>query len=780
MPPSNSLHSWDKTTIRAKLIFLLLFIGMTPIAVMGTAAYWRAKTTLEDAATNQLTILRETKKAQVEDYFTRIEQQIITLSKDLMTLEAMMAFSQGYHQLENLPPPEYRQNKEEWDQALAGHYKNLVEKTPGVSLDSYLQWMPSSPASRILQYMYIVENPDQADRAAMKEAPYDVLYNHHHLRFHPQFADYAKRFDYYDLFLIEADSGVVVYSTAKECDFGADLKTGAFSDGPLARAFERACALPSPDDVVFIDFERYGPSGNIPAAFIASPIYDGERLAGVLAFQLSIEKINEMMTIMGQWEEAGLGRTGQVYIVSHDGTLRNDVRGLVENKDRYLDLLRRAGAPVSQIEMIDRTNTSVLTPLLAKDIAQSSVSGTSGVAVFRDERGEAQIGAYSPLDVPGLDWYILAVMNQNEAFRLANQIGRGILINLGLVLLIVFVLGWPIIRAISFSIQLVTRELADLASGEADLSRRIPERCSGEMGAFASHFNRLMDNLTNMVTQVQRVGVQVTTSTTQIAASARQLETTVAEQASSTNEVVATAKEISATSRELVNTMNEVGELGNRNVQLAETGRHGLNGIDETMHRLVKATGSFSAKLSAINDKANNINSIITTITKVADQTNLLSLNAAIEAEKAGEYGQGFSVVAREIRRLADQAAVATLDIEKMVREMLSAVSAGVMEMDKFSKEVTHGVGEVSEISGQLSEIIQTVEEIRPRFTNVLEGMNLQSQGAQQITQAMVQLSEGAEQIANSLKEFNNATAQLNEASQRLQHEFSRFKMKEH
>ena len=136
----------------------------------------------------------------------------------------------------------------------------------------------------------------------------------------------------------------------------------------------------------------------------------------------------------------------------------------------------------------------------------------------------------------------------------------------------------------------------------------------------------------------------------------------------------------------------------------------------------MEAAGSINAKLAVLNEKAGNINQVVTTITKVADQTNLLSLNAAIEAEKAGEYGRGFLVVATEIRRLADQTAVATYDIEQMVKEMQSAVSAGVMGMDKFSEEVRRGMQEVQQVGGQLSQIIQQVQALAPRFEAVNEG----------------------------------------------------------
>ena len=197
--------------------------------------------------------------------------------------------------------------------------------------------------------------------------------------------------------------------------------------------------------------------------------------------------------------------------------------------------------------------------------------------------------------------------------------------------------------------------------------------------------------------------------------------------------------------------------------------------MGRSMRQLADSTTSIGSKLSVISERAAHINLAVTTITKVADQTNLLSINAAIEAEKAGEYGLGFLVVAREIRRLADQTAVATLDIERMVKEMQYSVSAGVMEMDKFSDQVRRGVDEVAQIGDQLGSIIDAVQGLTGRFDQVNEGMRVQSQGAEQIREAVIRLSEGAHQTSISLREFNKATDHLREAVGGLKEEVSRF-----
>jgi methyl-accepting chemotaxis protein WspA len=180
------------------------------------------------------------------------------------------------------------------------------------------------------------------------------------------------------------------------------------------------------------------------------------------------------------------------------------------------------------------------------------------------------------------------------------------------------------------------------------------------------------------------------------------------------------------------------------------------------------ATRSIADRLAVINERAANITSVVTTISKVAEQTNLLSLNAAIEAEKAGQYGRGFAVVAREIRRLADQTAEATLDIEHIVKEMTSAISAGVVGMDQFAHEVRQGAEAIRTVGAQLAQIISQVQHLRPRFDAVHEGMQLQAQGAQQINEAMLQLRDAAQRTVEALHASTRAMAQLSEVSQSL------------
>lgn len=335
------------------------------------------------------------------------------------------------------------------------------------------------------------------------------------------------------------------------------------------------------------------------------------------------------------------------------------------------------------------------------------------------------------------------------------------------------------IRSTSSAITIPLNQLVGVIERmrNGDFTQRVTVKRQDEFGVLGDGLNRLADDLSVLVGQVQRSGVQVNITATQISATAKEQQSTTTEIAATTAEIGATSKQISATSRELDKTMNEVGEVAQDTAELAGSGQAGIARMENTMRQIMDASGSISGKLAVLNEKTANINSVVTTITKVADQTNLLSLNAAIEAEKAGEYGLGFAVVAMEIRRLADQTAVATYDIERMVKEMQSAVAAGVMGMDKFSEEVRRGVDEIRDVSTHLAQIIHQVQTLTPRFTTVSEGMHAQSTGAQQISETLTQLSEAAHQTADSLRQSNIAIEQLNEAARGLQTSVARFKL---
>ncbi len=333
-----------------------------------------------------------------------------------------------------------------------------------------------------------------------------------------------------------------------------------------------------------------------------------------------------------------------------------------------------------------------------------------------------------------------------------------------------------LISSINKPLVEIAKAMKELMNG--DFSHRLSYDGDDEFGILIRGFNKMMDDLGGLIATVEKSGIQVTSSITEIAASAKQQEATVNEHAATSNEIAASTTEIAATSENLMDTMSKVTDMVHNTTMAVSQSHKRVQNINRIMKKMENAVNSIVGKLSILNDKADNIALVTKTINKIADQTNLLSLNAAIEAEKAGEYGAGFSVVASEIRRLADQTAVATFDIEQTVNEVQAAVNSGVMSIEKFADNVHRGFSDIQISSNQISEVISQVEALRPPIETVNEGIEAQFMGAKQISEAVSQLNEAAQQIAETVGQSSSAIDQLSMATDTLRNSVSQFNLK--
>jgi len=516
------------------------------------------------------------------------------------------------------------------------------------------------------------------------------------------------------------------------------------------------------------------------------PLRDGTgRVIGMLAVG---ERISSVESVRRTIMNTVIGRTGRIVVVGCKGSLRGRYIISVDGKrdgENIWDSRDAAGNPAVQ------TQIEKALSLGKGEVFEASYPWQNP----GEPRPRMKWSAFVYFEP--WDWLINAGAYEDEYMAPIQQVSSSAanllwgvtlagLLSLFVVLGVAFLVGGRLTKPI----ELLTNLAGKIAKGnlhgartdllnlqpQEDQKRRRRFDFPDETGDMMASFRDMTETLGKLIGQVQRSGIQVTTSGTEITASAKQLESTVAEQAAATQQVSASSSEISATSRDLLRTMSGVGEAVGEAAAQAESGQSELSEMEKAMRQLVKSTGSISSRLGVISDRASKISTVVTTINKISDQTALLSLNAAIEAEKAGELGKGFSVVAREISRLADQTAVSTQDIEAVVKEMQSAVSSGVMEMDKFSEEVRRRVEEVNSIATALGRMIEKVQALGPEFETVKQGMNAQTQAAQQINEAMKQLAETANLSKSTLAEFQKATGQLTSAVQGLQGEVSRFR----
>jgi methyl-accepting chemotaxis protein len=309
----------------------------------------------------------------------------------------------------------------------------------------------------------------------------------------------------------------------------------------------------------------------------------------------------------------------------------------------------------------------------------------------------------------------------------------------------------------------------------SDDSPRGRARTRDEICKLIRSVSTMTESLNGLLVKVMQACNQVAGSATQAAAAVREVEAAVSEQAASTNQVSATSKEIYATVQELARTMSSVMKMASDAAHAASGGVSNLDGIRSAIEGLLSSSSAMTRTFESINKKTGNIDQVIATITKVANRTNLLSLNAAIEAEKAGERAGGFSVVALEMRRLADQTAVAALDIEKQIRETQQAVRQGVSSVESYAQRTQASSTAVAELSSGLGQVIEGTTKLGPQFEAVNSGMQMQSQGAGQIAEAMVKLREAAGQTKESMVEFRKVAEDLRNAVRELQAEVGRF-----
>ncbi|MBD3562172.1 methyl-accepting chemotaxis protein [Planktothrix sp. FACHB-1355] len=391
---------------------------------------------------------------------------------------------------------------------------------------------------------------------------------------------------------------------------------------------------------------------------------------------------------------------------------------------------------------------------------------------FNQQRQFVQVIPWQ--DELGLNWLIVVVIPESDFMAEINANTRTTIMLSMAALVVAIIISF--ITSLWVTQPLVQLNLAakNFAKGEWDKTVDIDR--TDEVGQLAKSFNQMatqlkdsFEKLNGIIFQADGVGQKITITSSQIASAGKQLETTVAQQAASTNEVKATAAQIATTSGQLVKTVETITEKAQATALAARNSQASLMEMATTMSQLATATNFISAKLASINEKVTNINRVVNSISKVADRTNLLSLNAAIEAEKAGQYGAGFAVVAREVRQLANSATIASQEIEEMVKDIQNSVGTGVMEMEKFSQQVKNYVEQVSRVGGQIALAIEQMQSLTPQFETVSQRMEGQYEGATQISLAISNLSESSQQIVESLQKTNQAFAQLNDTAQVLQ-----------
>lgn len=634
--------------------------------------------------------------------------------------------------------------------ALEGYLSSIREDLSAMSHNEYVRqaladyakgWNEigfSGNQTEILQKLYIDENPNPAGaKDTLDFAPDGSAYSQFHAKYHPWFRHVLKQRDYYDIFLF-APNGDLVYTVFKELDFATNLNTGEWKDSDLGHVFRAARDNPKADFQVFADFKPYAPSNGAAAAFIAQPILNPDgTLAGVLAFQMPIARINKVMQIA-----AGMGESGETYIVGQDNLMRSDSR-------------------------FSEESTILKTKVTGKTV-DLGLKGESGVEMVTDYRGIPVLSAYGPFEFMGTKWAVLAEIDEAEIMKPIHHMQKIAAIEVLILMLIVTVIGFFVARGISKPISAMSRSMQELAKGNLSVSIPGTERHDeiGDMAASVQVFKEnaletkrlqeeqvlaekraIEDKKRLMQEMADQFDAQVSGTIQSLAVAAEKLqdasknmEHTAHQTQESSNSVAAAAEE----------TSTNVSTVASATEEMTASAQEISKQIADVASKATMAStsaNSTSQKVDQLNNLVGNIGEVVIAIKGIAEQTNLLALNATIEAARAGEAGKGFAVVADEVKKLANETAQKTQEIESRITEIQAATQASVKAMQ---------------------EIISNISDIDQASTGTASAVEEQYSVIQEITRNISEVSDAARQVANVIGSVQSAAGETGQASQML------------
>ena len=306
---------------------------------------------------------------------------------------------------------------------------------------------------------------------------------------------------YDDLMLADAASGKILYTYRRNIPHGSSLRSEALRNTNMARAFHLAARNNGSTHPRFVDFELHSPGTEGPVAYAAAPIRENGLLTAVLLLRIAIEDINALMTDHGRWEHDILGESGETYIVGEDRKMRNDSRFFIERPESYLSRIAARGYDRQIIASIRKHHTSVLLQEVNTGAVVDALRGDTDTRILRDYRGVRVLSSFTPLQIPDLNWVLLAEIDEVEAFASVYRLREQLILSGLIILLFAIILGFIISGTMTRPIHALTRVSEQFGRGE--LHRRAAIRSQDEIGVLASAFNTMAEKITSHTQQLE-------------------------------------------------------------------------------------------------------------------------------------------------------------------------------------------------------------------------------------------------------------------------------------
>jgi class 3 adenylate cyclase len=476
---------FERVSIQSKLMLMLLTMSVLAVAIAGGIGFQSGTQSLRASVFDRLTGVREAQSRVLQMGLNNITGSLVVLSRGDIVSSALNAFTAGFEQLADATVTP------EQDRALAEYYNTTFERTPDSKLD-ISALVPTSPAARYLQANYTVPNANRDQPAGLSDARNGSIWSGTNARYDGYFADIVKRLGFRDAFLINA-KGDVVYSADKGVELGTNVLTGPYrGEGFLPGAFQKAMASNEIDYIDTTDFSDYLPSGQ-PTAWMVMPIGPPGRASGVMAVEFSATIVSDLMTGGREWERAGMGRTGETFVVGKDDLMRSDSRLFLQDPEAYKKDVIDAGTPPAVAERALKQGTTVLVQPVGTKATQLAQRGETGTLVATDYLGHRALQAYAPVTLKGLDWVVVATINSDEAFAPQRNFAQKLIRSTA------FIIFVACLAAMLWS-KLFVRPIRRLEDGAEKISTgdynvQLPVDSNDEFGDLAVAFNDMSRNL---------------------------------------------------------------------------------------------------------------------------------------------------------------------------------------------------------------------------------------------------------------------------------------------